>query len=255
MTLDAFEYPDQETARICEALASDVRRAISSSIYGVASAGESLEEAKGQLGPFFGPWLRWKFSLSEQTARNYIRLHHLVKANPKVLEMRHLSLVYRLPSLPERVQEEIIEACPASLREANAIIDGHMVAEWEEGIDDLVKVDPGQAYHEIGRAMDRSKLREPAKKALVRHAETFAALSDRSIEELLQESNALHSLRTNNSRPAAAQLVDGYKVVVWLGDDVSEPITVAEFPRHSDPQGMAWRNAALLAVCERFGIG
>lgn len=252
---DVFEYPDQETARVCEALATVVRRALASSICGVASAGEALEEVKGILGPFFGPWLGWRFSLSEQTARNYIRLHHLVEANPKVLEMRHLSLVYRLPSLPESVQEEIIEACPASLKEANAIIDGHMVAEWEEGIDDLVEVDPGQAYHEIERAMDRPKLRDAAKGALARHAEAFAALSDRAVEEILREGDLALAERNPpaNGRPACAQLVDD-RVVVWLGDDVSEPFTVAEFPRHSDPQGMAWRNAALLAVCERFGI-
>ena len=93
--------------------------------------------------------------------------------------------------------------------------------------------------------------------ALVYDEQTLAQLYAECEEEdrVLAEAGMALAERNPapNGRPARARL-SGDRVVVWVGDDVSEPFTVAIFPRSGNPLAMAWRSAALLAVCERFGI-
>jgi hypothetical protein len=220
----------------------------------VAAIGSILEEVRCRLArPFFLQWLQSNLGWCEQTANNYIGVARLVNDNPKVLEVRSLVLLYRLPSLPDRTREAIIERNP-SIREAQEIIDSHRREDWADEVEALFGDESrdfsersGDALRMIEQAMDDPALREEAKRLALQHAARFAALADTDEPQLLAAMGL--SLGERLPEPAAgrvkAQLVEntgGSRLVVWV---VGEAHTVAFFPEVSDPAAAAWQAAVI----------
>jgi hypothetical protein len=258
--LVAFEYPNQETARWCEKQAGEIREHLNRTIYTLAEIGKTLKAVQERIDLLFYPWVRWYFGWSDQTARNYMRLAELVSIRPQILGLRHLSLIYRLPSLPEKVQAEIIEAQPATLREAEDIIAAHKAREWKEAVEASIPTDPGGAWHAIERAMSDPVLRDAAQGLVNEYADEFAREADRDPWQIRAEAWDIE--QEQEDRPVGsgrvkAQLVRGAncRVEVWNGGAVCEASTLVSFPAQTDPWLLAQRERVIRAVCKELEIG
>lgn len=253
--LTSFEYPDHETATLCERHAGDIRRIMATTIYNVAEIGRLLQEVKDTLPHgMWGAWVEHHLDWSEETTRKYRLLALAVDDNPRILEFRSVELATRFPMLPERTQQEILETNAVRHSDAKAIIERHKAEDWREVVDRLMENDPGAAYHSIEQALD-TNLRPEALDALEEHKETFALLSGRDPSELLKEAGMTvrNRFRPMEGRPNVMLQEDGGNCSFLLWNS-GNPTALVVVPAQKDPVKAAWAADAILALCEKWGI-
>lgn len=249
-----FTYPTEDIARSCERHAGEIRLQMTNAIYGIAEIGRTLLVVKDLLDSLFQDWLDFHFGWSIQTARNYIRLSEIVDDNPKVLGLKHLTLIYRLPRLPEEVQAAIIELQPKTLSDANEIIYGYRKDRWKEDIEQCVEEDPGLALRRIEWAMDDPIMRDTAIETMDKYVEVFAAHSDRDPWEIKAEAGMSREERLPAQRPVGLRFYEGednHSVVAWADGKAH---TLLVFPRIKNPLARAWQNAIIESICSTFEV-
>ncbi len=258
-----------ETYRLYK-LAEEIRNESRETVRSICLIGRRLKEAqeilKGE-----GTWVAWlkeEFEWSHQTAYNFINAANLAQRHPDLLKGEYtLSALYLLAG----ASDDEVQTVLAQVEEGGKLTKGKALRvirqqRWKEAMEILVEADPGAAYHEIEFKMQEEYYHEAAVELFKKYEEQFAVLAseDKSTLEIdvgmtIEERYPVED-HSPIDMPPQCQLEetgDACKVIVWVVGEAngeSKPYTIATFPRHLPPAALAWRNAAMLAVVNKFKI-
>ncbi len=258
-----------ETYRLYK-LAEEIRNESRETVRSICLIGRRLKEAqeilKGE-----GTWVQWlrdEFEWSHQTAYNFINAANLAQRYPDLLKGEYtLSALYLLAG----ASDDEVQTVLTQVEEGGRLTKGKALRvirqqRWKEAMETLVEADPGTAYHEIEQKMQEEYYHEAAVDLFKKYEEQFAELAsedDTTLEiDVGMTVEERHPEPATDALPPQCQLEetgDACKVIVWVveesnGNGVSKPYTIATFPRHLPPAALAWRNAAMLAVVNKFKI-
>jgi len=258
MTDLPYFYTDDDVERVCKECVQTIRDAGQNMMKGIKAIGDNLILAKEAL-PHgeFGQWIDIHFQWTHQTANNYMNAARAIDKYQSALEFEPEVLYLLTKAIPEKVQDEIMTQGPMSIEEARAVIAKHEVDEWAVAIRILAKTDPGTAYHEIEKALEKDIYLSTAQDLLIEHAEMFAELSGRSQAEILAE-GGVDITRRNSRKDASRRLTlyedeDACKLVVWTEEGgVEQPLDVCILPVTKNLVQMACRGVAIKALNDKL---